>query len=182
MRQSLETYRVIELNKLDTMWNINLNTPAKSMKGILFLFKKSDAISDSTFYNPKINKTSITIEGVPNQLSAQRMRRYQRWEEIQKYFGESKEEHGMGVTKAINLSDMRLEDYLVDKYGLFLDMRSNDDNKVHRSRRRIENASKGITLQLDKKAEAAGGLYCYIYIIMDAQLNIENGRFHSAIY
>ena len=31
----------------------------------------------------------------------------------------------MGVMKALNLSDMRLEDYLVDEYGLLLDMRSN---------------------------------------------------------
>ena len=83
----------------------------------------------------------------------------------------------MGVTK-----DMKLEDYLNDNYGLFLDMRSNDDNKIHGSGRRVENASEGITLQLEKEAQAAGELNCYIYIIMDAQLNIENGRFHSAIY
>ena len=107
----------------------------------MFLFKKSDAISDSQFYNPNINKTSITIKGVPNQLYAQGMHRYQHWKEIQKYFGDSKEEHGMGVTKALNL--------LVDKYGLFLDLRSNDDNKVHGSGRRIENASEGITIQLE---------------------------------
>ena len=77
---------------------------------------------------------------------------------------------------------MRLKDYLVDKYGLFLDMRSNDDNKIHGSGRRIENASEGITIQLLKAAETAGELTCYIYIIMDAQLHIENGRFHSAVY
>ena len=124
----------------------------------------------------------ITIEGVPNQFYAQGMRRYQPWEEIQKYFGDFREEHGMGVTKALNLSDMRLKDYLVDKYGLFLDLRSNDDNKIHGSGRRIENASEGITIQLKKKSETAGELNCYTYIIMDAQLNMENGRFHSAIY
>ena len=94
------------------------------------------------------------------------MSRYQHWEEIQKYFGDSREEHGMGVTKALNLSDMKLEDYLVDKYGLFLDLRSNDDNKNSRewekNRKRF-------------RREAAGEL-------MDAQLNIENGRFYSAIY
>ena len=61
------------------------------------------------------------------------MRKYQRWEEIQQYFGDSREKHGIGVTKALNLSDMRLEDYLVDKYGLFLDLRSNDDNNIHGS-------------------------------------------------
>ena len=56
----------------------------------------------------------------------------------------------MGVAEALNLSDMRLEDYLTDKYGLFLDLRSNDDNKVHGSGRRVENASEGNTFQLEK--------------------------------
>ena len=53
------------------MWNINVNTPAKSMKGIFLLFSKSGAMSSSKLYKPKIDKISITIEGVPNQLYAQ---------------------------------------------------------------------------------------------------------------
>ena len=34
--------------------------------------------------------------------------------------------------------------------------------------RRIENASEGITLQIEKKEESAGALNAYIYLIMDA--------------
>ena len=48
--------------------------------------------------------------------------------------------------------------------------------------RRIENASEGITLQIEKKAETAGTLNTYIYLIMDAQLNIQSGAYVSAIY
>ena len=48
--------------------------------------------------------------------------------------------------------------------------------------RKIKNASKGITLQIEKKAESAGAFNAYIYLIMDAQLNIQNGTFFSAIY
>ena len=48
--------------------------------------------------------------------------------------------------------------------------------------RRIENASEGITLQIEKKAETAGALSVYIYLIMDAQLNIQFGTYVSAIY
>ena len=48
--------------------------------------------------------------------------------------------------------------------------------------RRIENASEGITLQIEKKTESAGALNAYIYLIMDAQLNIQNGTYVSAIY
>ena len=46
----------------------------------------------------------------------------------------------------------------------------------HGTGRCIENASEGIiTLQIEKKAESAGALNAYIYLIMDAQLNIQNG-------
>ena len=48
--------------------------------------------------------------------------------------------------------------------------------------RRIENALEGITLQIEKKAETAGALNACIYLIMDAQLNIQSGTYVSAIY
>ena len=40
----------------------------------------------------------------------------------------------------------------------------------------------GVTIQITKSAEVAGPLNMYLYIIQDAQLNIENGRFVSAVY
>jgi hypothetical protein len=39
-----------------------------------------------------------------------------------------------------------------------------------------------VTIQISKKAEAAGALNIYLYVLMDAQLNIENGRFVSELY
>ena len=48
--------------------------------------------------------------------------------------------------------------------------------------RRIEDASEGITLQINKKAETSGALNAYIYLIMDAQLNIQSGAYVSAVY
>ena len=182
-------HRKIAFNKSDTTWNINLNTPAKSMKGILMLFEdpKLEVVANygrdtSKFYNPKIKKASVTIEGIPNQLYAQGMQRYQHWDEIIKHFADSKLEHSTGIAKELTLCNVTLSDYLKDKYALWLDMRSNDDNKNHGSGRRIENGSEGITIQLEKEAETAGALNCYIYIVMDAQLNIKNGRFSSALF
>ena len=57
-----------------------------------------------------------------------------------------------------------------------------DENKLHGMGRRIENASEGISLQIEKKAETVGALSAYIYLIMDAQLNIQSGASVSAIY
>ena len=60
--------------------------------------------------------------------------------------------------------------------------RTIDENALHGTGRRIENAPEGITLKIEKKAESAGNLNAYIYLIMDAKLNIQNGAFVSDIY
>ena len=57
-----------------------------------------------------------------------------------------------------------------------------DEKELHGMGMRIENASEGITLQIEKKEESAEALNAYIYLIMDAQLNIQNGTYISAIY
>ena len=57
-----------------------------------------------------------------------------------------------------------------------------EENELHGTGRRIENASEGITLLIEEKAESAGALNAYIYLIMDAQLNIQNGTYISAVY
>ena len=74
----------------------------------------------------------------------------------------------------MQLYDLSLGEYLVNRYALWLDFRTIDENELHRTGRRIENASEGITLQIEKKAESAGALNIpyLIYLIMDAQLNI----------
>ena len=43
------------------------------------------------------------------------------------------------------------------------------------------NTSGGINVQIEKKAESAGALKAYIYLMMDAQLNIQNGAYVSAV-
>ena len=56
-----------------------------------------------------------------------------------------------------------------------------DRDELHGTGRRIEIASEGITLQIEEKGESAGTLNAYIYLIMDAQLNIQNGTYVSAV-
>ena len=82
----------------------------------------------------------------------------------------------------MQLYNLSLGEYLVNKYALWLDFRTLDENEPHRTGRRIENASEGITLQIEKKAESAGALNAYICLIMDAQLNIQSGAYFSAVY
>ena len=179
-------HRQIRVNKSDTTWNWSFNTPAKSLKGILVLFEEEESYKRDTgkFYNPKIKKVSVIVEGKPNQLFAQGMQPFEQYNEICKYFAEGKpKDNSAGENrKRLQLHDVKVSDYLTNKYALWLDFRSIDENTLHGTGRRIENASEGITLQIEKTAETAGNLKAYIYLIMDAQLNIQNGEFMSTLY
>ena len=75
-------HRKMTIDKSNTLWNINLNVPARSKKGILMLFQnvaaqQTFARNTEAFYNPQITKVEVTIEGIPNQLYSQGMRTYQ---------------------------------------------------------------------------------------------------------
>ena len=108
------------------------------------------------------------------------MRSFEQYDEAHKYFAVGKLANE--VQAQLQLYDVSLGEYLVNKYVLWLDFGTIDENELHRMGRRIENASEGITLQIEKKAETAGALNAYIYLIMDAQLNIQSGAYVSAIY
>ena len=179
-------HRQIPVNKSDTTWNWLFNTCCKSLKGILVLFEeeKSYARDMSKFYNPKIQTASVIVEGKSNQQYAQGMRSFEQYDETRKYFaeGKQKDSNANEVQKQLQLYDLGLGEYLTDNYVLWLDFRAVDENALHGTGRRIENASEGITPQIEKKAESAGNLNAYIYLIKDAQLNVQNGAFVSALY
>ena len=179
-------HRKIIVNKSNTVWNWAFNMPCKSLKGILVLFEEEQSYTRDTskFYNPKIQKVSVIVEGKPNQLYAQGMRSFEQYDETHKYLteGKQRDNNANEIQKHLQLYDLSLGECLVNKYALWLDFRTIDENFLHGTGRRIENASEGITLQIEKKAESAGALNAYIYLIMDAQLNIQNGVYISAVY
>ena len=180
------SYKQIPVNTKDAMWNWTFNTPCKSLKGILDLFEEEKPFSRdmNKFYNPEIQKVSVIVEGKPNQLYPQGMRSFEQYDEARKYFieGVQRDNNANEIQKHLQLYDLSLGEYLVNKYALWLDFRTIDENFLHGTGRRIENALEGIILQIEKEAESAGALNAYIYLIMDAQLNIQNGTYVSAVH
>ena len=87
-------HRKMAMDKSDTLRNINLDVPARSMNGILMLFENVAAQqplarNTEAFYNPQITKVEVTIEGIPIQLYSQGMCAFQMWDEAKKYFAAS---------------------------------------------------------------------------------------------
>ena len=113
------------------------------------------------FFNPKITKVEVTVEGVPNELYAQNMEYRHQYDEIMKHFGEGRLKEAGAIQRDPQLHNVNIASYYTDKYTLWLDFRTIDDNILHDLSRQLENTSEGIRLQITKEAGSADKLSCY---------------------
>ena len=63
--------RIIQLDKSDTSFSVDINSPSKSLKDVLLIFTQERSATKfgqdtEEFYNPKIIKVEVTVEGSPN--------------------------------------------------------------------------------------------------------------------
>ena len=71
----------------DTSFSVDINSPSKSLKGVLLIFTKEKSATKfirntEEFYNPKIIKVEVTVEGSLNELHAQNMEYRHQCDEI----------------------------------------------------------------------------------------------------
>ena len=132
--------RIIPLNNSDTSFSIDINSPSKSLKGVLLIFTKERSATKFTrdteeFFNPKITKVEVTVEGVPNELYAQDMEYRHQYNEIVKRFAEGCLKEAGAIQKDLQLHNVKIASYYTDKYALWLNFRTIDDNRLHGSGR-----------------------------------------------
>ena len=146
----------ILVNKSDTKWNWSFNDTCKLLKGILVLFEEEKPYlqDTSTFYNPKIEKVSVTIKGKPNQLYFQGMRSFEQYDEAHKYFAE--ERLANEVQAQLQLYDVSVGEYLANKYALWLEFRTIDENELHGMGRQIGNTLGESPYRLRRKQKQLG--------------------------
>ena len=131
---------IIPLNKSDTSFSVDINSPSKSLKGVLLIFTQERSATKfardtEEFYNPKITKVEVTVEGVPNELYAQNMEYRHQYDEIVKHFAEGRLKEAGSIQKDLQLHNVNIASYYTDKYALWLDFRTIDDNRLHGSGR-----------------------------------------------
>ena len=179
--------RIIPLNNSDTSFSLDINTPSRSLKGVLLIFTKERSATKFSrdteeFINPKITKVEVTVEGVPNELYAQNMEYRHQYDEIVKHFAEGRLKVAGAIQKDLQLHNVNIALCYTDKYALWLDFRTIDDNRLHGAGRRLDNTSEGIRLQISKEAGSVDKLFCYLYIFRDAQINISDAQFLNVVY
>ena len=62
--------------------------------------------------------------------------------------------------------------YAKNKFGLLIDLRSMESQKMHGSRAGIVNSTDGIQLEIERDGKGSGQVNCHVYIISDCQFNI----------
>ena len=92
------------------------------------------------------------MEGKPNQLYTQGMRSFEQYDKICKYFAEGKQRNNDAneIQKHLQLYNLSLGEYLVNRYALWLDFRMIDENELHGTGRRIEMHQKALPYKLRK--------------------------------
>ena len=160
---------IILLKDSSTSFSLDINSPLKSLKGVLLIFtKERSSIKNNRdteeFFNCKIKKVEVTVEGVPNEFYAQNMEYRYQYEEIIKHFGEGLLKDARAIQKDLQLHNVNITSYYTDKDAFLLDFRTIDENRLHGLGTRLEKTSEGIHSQITKETGSASKLSCYLYI------------------
>ena len=130
--------RIILLNDSSTSFSVDINSPSKSVKGVLLIFMKERSDTkfnqdNEEFFNPKITKVGVTVEGVRDELYAQSTEYRHQYDEIMKHFGGGRLKDAGAIQKDLQLHHVNVASYYTNKYALWLDFRIIDDNALHGS-------------------------------------------------
>ena len=131
---------IIPLDKSDTSFSVDINSPSKSLKGVLLIFTKERGATKFTrdteeFYNPKITKVEVTVEGVPNELYAQNMEYRHQYDEIVKHFAEGQLKEAGAIQKDLQLHnvDIVFSNHLPEPWSLLSSMVLKSNHRAYLS-------------------------------------------------
>ena len=154
--------------------NIKIDSQRRSMKGILLLFVDpyNAGARDSEKYGfPDLEKVHVTINGAPNMLYNNGIESEDAWRQASRFF--MKESH-----KPQHMTLQKF--YAEDKFGLLIDLRSMASQEMHGSGTRLVNTTDGVQLEIERTT-GKGPFNCHIFVISDAQFNIQDRQLESVM-
>ena len=155
--------------------NIKVDSQRRSMKGILLLVVEpyTAGARDSEKYGfPDLEKVHVTINGAPNMLYNNGIEGEDAWRQTSRFF--MKQKH-----KPQHMTLQKF--YAEDKFGLLIDLRSMASHEMHGSGTRLVNTTDGVQLEIKRKT-GKGPFNCHVFVISDAQFNIQNRQMDSVMY
>ena len=166
------------VTRVDTsteLMNIKVDSQRRSMKGILLLFVKpyaAGARDSEEYVFPDLKKVLVTINGSPNMLYNTGIEGEDAWRQASRFFMKQKHKpQHMTLNKF----------YAKDKFGLLIDLRSMATQQMHGSGTCLVNTTDGVQLEINRKT-GKGPFNSHVFVISDAQFNIQNRQLASVMY
>ena len=105
--------RIIPLNDSSTSFSVDINSPSESLKCVLLIFTKERGATKfnrdtEEFFNAKIMKVEVTVEGVPNEVYAENMEYRRQYDEILKHFVEGRLKEAGAIQKDLQLHNVNI--------------------------------------------------------------------------
>ena len=145
------------------------------MKGILLLFVEpytAGARDSEKFIFPDLEKVSVTINGSPNIIYDNGIESRDAWTQVSRFF--MKEKH-----KPQHMTLQKF--YAENKFGLLIDLHSMASQEKHGSGTCLVNTTDRVQLEI-KKNIGSKTVHCHVFIISDAQFNIQERQLESVTY
>ena len=170
-------YKREEIPKKNTALNVEIGgVDRRSLKGVLLIFQDSFTAGqrDSEhFPDPHIRNIKFTIDDIPNKVYNTGYQYIHQWEEIFKHFVPE----DLKRTQSIHM-DMLQYYYGANRFALWIDLRSTEDNNLHGSGKRHD-AKHNIMMELTKDNQGDGNYSMHIFIVSDARLIFTNSKLTS---
>ena len=167
--------KIFRIKSYDDHINITVNSQRRSMKAILLLFVKPYAAGArdlEEYIFPDLKKVLVTINGSPNMLYNNGIEGEDVWSQASGFFMKERQKpQHMSVNNF----------YAKDKFGLLIDLRSMASQEMHGSGTRLVNSTDGVHLEITRET-GKGPFNCHVFVISDAQFNIQNRQLDSAMY
>ena len=173
MYEHVTHHKTIFSKGTDSIINESVNVPRRSMKGLLLFFYEpftAGARDSEKTFNPDITEMKLVVNGIPNNIYSQGIKKRDLWEEVFRRFGKE--------TSSLNATDF----YAGERFALFTDLRSIKENNLHGSGLRLVNTKEGVQLTINRTTSGSGNAKCHIFILSDAQLNLVNKELESVTY
>ena len=161
------------LDKTDELITQTVNVPRRSLMGLLLLFVKPHEAgkrNSEAFVNPNITNVNVNVNGVPNKVYSHGIKPADIYKEVVRRYGDF----------------IAPEKFFKDKYALWVDMRTSEDNDIHGQGLKLVSTQDGVTLEIKRNKNTSAGnsdkINYYIFVVGDAQMSVEGNQLKSIAY
>ena len=70
----------------------------------------------------------------------------------------------------------------MNKFGLWIDLRTFADNGVHGEGFRLKDTQDGVKLQIRRKTGGSGNVTCHMFIVADAMMEVMGTNLREILY